>query len=64
MEELYEQYLQYVDDEFAMGAFEELYEDGFTELVYKTKEETKYRVLTMEEYVGRKIYEKNNQFNG
>lgn len=64
IDNLYEVYAQYVDDEFSKGSFEELHEDGFSELVHKNERETRYRILTKKEFVDRKIYEKNNHFKG
>jgi hypothetical protein len=47
-----------------MGSINELYEDGLTEIENQTENSIRYRLLTKEEFIDRKIYEKNNNFNG
>jgi hypothetical protein len=64
IDNLYEVYTQYVDDEFSMGSFEELYEDGLTVMTKNTDKQISYRALTYDEFVERKIYERNNHYNG
>jgi hypothetical protein len=64
MDELYQIYTDYVYDEWELGSINELYEDGFTEIEEKTENSVRYRVLTKEEFIDRKIYERNNNYNG
>jgi hypothetical protein len=64
MDLLYQIYSDYVYDEWEMGSINELYEDGLTEIENQTENSIRYRLLTKEEFIDRKIYEKNNNFNG
>jgi hypothetical protein len=64
MDKLYQDYVDFVSDEWEFGNINEIYEDGFTVIQSQTEQNVNYRVLTMEEFVDRKIYEKNNHFKG
>ncbi len=64
MDLLYQIYTDYAYDEWEMGSINELYEDGLTEIENQTENSIRYRLLTKEEFIDRKIYEKNNNFNG
>jgi hypothetical protein len=64
MDLLYQIYTDYVYDEWELGSINELYEDGFTEIEHQTENSVRYRLLTKEEFIDRKIYERNNNYNG
>lgn len=61
---LYSQYVDYVNDEWELGGINELYEDGFIVILENTDNEVSYRKLNYDEFVERKIYERNNHYNG
>lgn len=60
----YQQYLDYVNDEWEFGNIDGLYDDGFTVMTKNTDEEISYRAFTFEEFVEQKIYERNNHYKG
>lgn len=63
--ELYKSYVQYVHDEWEMGAINELMADEFTlvDTIDDSGNET-HRVLTEQEFVEHNLHLYNNNFNG
>lgn len=64
MDLLYSQYVDYVNDEWELGGVDELYDAGLTVMIKNTDEEISYRALDYDEFVERKVYERNNHYNG
>jgi hypothetical protein len=60
----YQQYLDYVNDEWEFGGVDELEDNGWVVVSNRTDEEVSYRALTIEEFVEGKFYERNNHFKG
>jgi hypothetical protein len=62
LEVLYTQYAEYVNDEWELGAVNELYEDGLMEIDSVDDNGTVYRLLTMDEWMERGLQTLNNQY--